>query len=133
MAIARATWDAKMSAAITLSRQDLSSGGFSSSVRDVPLNAHLENLRDLTHSLLAELDSLGQLAPPTSKPVDLKDAVQRFERDLISAALEKTRGNQSRAARLLGVKTTTLSAKLKRYQIRYPERPDEADMTTRQN
>lgn len=115
-----------MSSAITVSRQDLSSHGLNTSVRDVPLNAHLENLRDLTCSLLAELDSLGQLTPPASKPVDLKDAVQRFERDLISAALEKTRGNQSQAARLLGVKHTTLNAKLKRYQIRYPQRPDEA-------
>ena len=114
-----------MSSAITLSRPD-SSYGLNPSVRDVPLNAHLENLRDLTCSLLAELDSLGQLAPPAPRPVDLKDAVQRFERDLISAALEKTRGNQSQAARLLGVKHTTLNAKLKRYQIRYPQRPDEA-------
>lgn len=107
--------------------QNLSSYGPNPSVRDVPLNAHLENLRDLTCSLMAELDSLGRLAPEATTPVDLKDAVQKFERDLISAALERTRGNQSRAARLLGVKNTTLSAKLKRYQIRYPQRPSEAN------
>ncbi|HJZ80971.1 MAG TPA: helix-turn-helix domain-containing protein, partial [Pyrinomonadaceae bacterium] len=65
------------------------------------------------------LDSLGRLTPTsTTRPTDLKDAVQRFEMDLISAALEKTRGNQSQAARLLGVKHTTLNAKVKRYQIR---------------
>jgi len=115
-----------MSAAITLSGQDFSYGGLSASIRDVPLSAHLENLRDLTCSLLAELDSLGQLATQPSKPVDLKDAVQRFERDLISAALERTRGNQSQAARLLGVKHTTLNAKVKRYQIHYSPRPSEA-------
>lgn len=120
-----------MSSAITSSRQDTLLGSLSNSVRDVPLNAQLENLRDLTASLLAGLDSLGQLAPPRSKPVDLKNAVQQFEKDLISAALERTRGNQSQAARLLGVKHTTLSAKLKRYQIQYPQRPDE-DITLRQ-
>ena len=32
-------------------------------------------------------------------------------------ALEKTRGNQFRAARILGVKHTTLNAKIKRYGI----------------
>lgn len=114
-----------MSSAITLPSEQFTRGGHSSSMRDMPLNAHLENLRDLTCSLLAEIDSLGQLAPKPSKPVDLKDAVQKFERDLISAALERTRGNQSQAARLLGVKHTTLNAKLKRYQIRYPQRPSE--------
>jgi len=88
-------------------------------VRDVPLNAHLENLRELVCSLVAELDSLGRLAPAQgSRPLHLKDAVQKFEMDLITAALERTRGNQSRAARLLGVKHTTLNAKLKRYQMR---------------
>lgn len=87
--------------------------------RDVPLNAHLENLRELACSLLTEIDSLGRLAPsPASRPVGLKDAVQKFEIELITAALERTRGNQSRAARLLGVKHTTLNAKLKRYRIR---------------
>src|SRR5258705_6611251 len=108
-----------MSTAITLSRQDLSSDGFS--VHDVPLNAHLENLREMVCTMMTEIECLDRLAPRDSTPVDLKDAVQRFEIDLISAALEKTRGNQSRAARLLGVKHTTLNAKLKRYHIRYSQ------------
>jgi hypothetical protein len=63
--------------------------------------------------------------------VDLKDAVQRFEIDLISAALERTRGNQSRAARLLGIKHTTLNAKLKRYQIRYSAPSSELSFSPR--
>ena len=86
---------------------------------DVPLNVHLESLRELACSLLTELDSLGRLAlPQGSHPVGLKEAVQKFEIELITAALERTRGNQSRAARLLGVKHTTLNAKLKRYELR---------------
>jgi len=86
--------------------------------RDVPLNAHLENLREIASTLLTEIDSLNRLTPATPSAMDLKDAVKNFEIDLISAALERTRGNQSQAARLLGVKHTTLNAKLKRYQIR---------------
>lgn len=120
-----------MSSAITLPSEEFTRGSLSPSPRDVPLSAHLESLRDLACSLLTELDSLGRLTSPPAKPVDLKDAVQRFERDLISAALEKTRGNQSRAARLLGVKHTTLNAKLKRYQIRYPQESSEATLTLR--
>jgi len=110
--------------AIMLPGQSFSST-FSPS-RDVPLNAHLENLREIASTLLTEIDSLNRLTPATTSPMDLKDAVKNFEIDLISAALERTRGNQSQAARLLGVKHTTLNAKLKRYQIRYSAPSSEA-------
>ena len=40
-----------------------------------------------------------------------------FETSEHLTALEKTRGNQFRAARILGVKHTTLNAKIKRYGI----------------
>jgi DNA-binding NtrC family response regulator len=115
-----------MSAVITVSSQDVSRSDVRPVAQDVPLNAHLENLREIVCTMMTELECLGRLAPQESTPVDLKDAVQRFEIDLISAALEKTRGNQSKAARLLGVKHTTLNAKLKRYHIRYPEPSSEA-------
>ena len=115
-----------MSSAITLSSQNLSQRGLSASVHEVPLNAHLENLREIVFTLMTEIECLDRLAPKESAPVDLKDAVQKFEIDLISAALERTRGNQSRAARLLGIKHTTLNAKLKRYQIRYSAPSSEA-------
>src|SRR5262245_43202845 len=105
-----------MSAAITIPTANFL-GDRSSSQRDVPFNAQLENLREIASSLLSELDSLDRLAPKPVAPVHLKDAVQQFEMELISAALARTRGNQSKAARLLGVKHTTLNAKVKRYQI----------------
>jgi DNA-binding NtrC family response regulator len=111
---------------MTLSSQNLSPHGVSGSVHEVPLNAHLENLREIVFTLMTEIECLDRLAPKESEPVDLKDAVQKFEIDLISAALERTRGNQSRAARLLGIKHTTLNAKLKRYQIRYSVPSSEA-------
>ena len=47
----------------------------------------------------------------------LYEEVRKFEIDLIRTALVRTAGNQSRAARLLGVKHTTLNAKIKRYGI----------------
>ena len=52
-----------------------------------------------------------------SRKVRLSDEVQRFEVDLICSALSRTAGNQTRAARLLGVNLTTLNAKIKRYKI----------------
>jgi DNA-binding NtrC family response regulator len=43
--------------------------------------------------------------------------VQRYESELIREALQRTRGNQRRAAKLLGVKVTTLNCKIKRLGI----------------
>jgi DNA-binding NtrC family response regulator len=45
------------------------------------------------------------------------DEVAKFEINLIRQALEITGGNQSRAARLLGMNTTTLNSKVKSYNI----------------
>jgi DNA-binding protein Fis len=46
------------------------------------------------------------------------EAVQRtIERRIISRVLKKTGGNQTQAARLLGIKRTTLSYKLKKLKI----------------
>jgi len=107
----------QMNSATSLNGQHLSPS-LTLSVRDEPFNAHLESLRELVGSLLNELDSLGRLMPRSANPVHLREAVQTFEMDLISAALVRTRGNQAQAARLLGVKHTTLNAKVKRYHIR---------------
>lgn len=49
--------------------------------------------------------------------LNLSEQVQRFEAELIRSALIKTGGRQRRAARLLGVKVTTLHTKIKRYRI----------------
>jgi DNA-binding NtrC family response regulator len=48
----------------------------------------------------------------------LKQMVEDYEKAIILAALEKTNGNQKKAARLLSVNATTLCEKLKRYKIR---------------
>ena len=46
--------------------------------------------------------------------LDLNTAVEEFEHRLIAEALRRTKGNKQAAARLLGVKRTTLVAKLRR-------------------
>jgi DNA-binding NtrC family response regulator len=53
--------------------------------------------------------------------LDLNAAVEEFEHRLIAEALRRTKGNKQAAARLLGLKRTTLLAKLRRHA------PDGAD------
>lgn len=49
--------------------------------------------------------------------INLRDEVERFERKLIKRALELTQWHQRRAARLLGVSTSTLHFKIKKYNL----------------
>jgi DNA-binding NtrC family response regulator len=53
----------------------------------------------------------------TAKGVDLRRAVAEFEVGLIEQALRTTRGNKQAAARLLGLKRTTLVAKMQRREM----------------
>jgi transcriptional regulator with PAS, ATPase and Fis domain len=50
--------------------------------------------------------------------LDFFEEVKRFEVRLISRALEVTGGNQARAAKLLGLGTTTLNYKIKAHEIK---------------
>jgi transcriptional regulator with GAF, ATPase, and Fis domain len=77
-------------------------------------------------TLLDAVDSLRSAQPSRDHSLRLQDEVQRFETDLICTALERSGGNQARAARLLGVKHTTLNAKIKRYQIQCDHYSDQA-------
>jgi len=52
--------------------------------------------------------------PFETEPMDLHTAVDQFEISLIEQALQRSRGNKQRAATLLGLKRTTLVAKLRR-------------------
>jgi len=82
------------------------------------VDARLNTLRETVLQLLEEVESLA-----ISKPVDVKngarfsDEVRQFEVSLIRTALGRTSGSQTRAARLLGLKPTTLNAKIKRYGL----------------
>ena len=89
-------------------------------LRDDALESRLTSLRDVAMELLNVVDCLRSTAPENGNhKVKLYDEVRKFEADLIRAALVRTGGNQSRAARLLGVKHTTLNAKIKRYGIAF--------------
>ena len=59
-------------------------------------------------------------AEPPDAPAQMSfyDEVRRFEIGLITRALRRTQGRQKAAARLLGLKPTTLNAKMKQYQMR---------------
>ena len=93
-------------AAVRITRTQLTSGG--------------ERRCSIFHALqiLDEVESLS-----ISVPVDVRsgacftDEVRQFKVGLIRAALGRTSGSQTQAARLLGLKPTTLNAKIKRYKI----------------
>ncbi len=58
------------------------------------------------------------LADPTAAAMSLKDRVAAFERGLIAEELRRCQGNQSEAARRLGVSRVTLIDKMKRYGLK---------------
>lgn len=85
-------------------------------------NNHLQSLKSLCQLLLREVELLTTLT--TDEVVDeiqdnisLSEEVERFETNLIRSALIRSDGRQNKAARLLGVKLTTLNTKIKRYGI----------------
>ena len=85
---------------------------------EVVLDNRLTALKEVALTLLREVESLRITEPVNlSRKIRLPDEVQRFEVDLICSALSRTAGNQTRAARLLGVHLTTLNSKIKRYKI----------------
>jgi transcriptional regulator with GAF, ATPase, and Fis domain len=85
---------------------------------DSSVDVRLNTLRETVLQLLDEVESLA-----ISRTVDIKrgacfsDEVRQFEVSLIRTALGRTSGSQTRAAKLLGLKPTTLNAKIKRYGI----------------
>jgi len=97
--------------------------------RKAPATERLEKIKEMAAALLDEAESLDHehaLAESSDHinsnlthktAVDFFEEVRRFEVRLISRALELTGGNQARAARLLGLGTTTLNYKIKTYQL----------------
>ena len=64
----------------------------------------------------------GAERPDAPAQMSFYDEVRRFEIGLITRALQRAHGKQKEAARLLGLKATTLNAKMKQYQMRGNER-----------
>ncbi len=49
--------------------------------------------------------------------IQFDEAVNEFEKKFIKRVLDRSRGNQSRAARLLGIHRNTLSRKIDLYKL----------------
>ncbi len=84
----------------------------------VALNCRISALKILALALLNSVEALEkastiELPPETS----IFDEVRRFESEIIRSALAQTGGRQRPAARLLGMKSATFNAKVKRYKI----------------
>ena len=52
----------------------------------------------------------------------LEEAISEFEKKFIKRALERANGNQSRAAKLLGIHRNTLSRKVGAYDLDHLDR-----------
>jgi transcriptional regulator with GAF, ATPase, and Fis domain len=90
--------------------------------RNNPVASRIEALKTLTKLLLREVESLSEISPPkyrqsTETDINLNEKVQQYEINLICNAMIAANGNQRQAAKMLGMKTTTLHAKIKRYEI----------------
>jgi len=57
------------------------------------------------------------------KPMVLKRFIDNIERSIIVKVLMRARGNQKVAAKVLGIKYTTLNEKIKKYGIRFQKQP----------
>jgi transcriptional regulator with PAS, ATPase and Fis domain len=83
------------------------------------LHSQLRLISEAALSLLDQIESVReeQTTDSDRAAASLYDEVRGLEIRLIRSALSQTRGHQRKAARLLGVKATTLNAKIKRYKI----------------
>lgn len=78
----------------------------------------LESLKGLALELMDLVVRMEESRPRGPRlPLRLSEEVRLFEKGLIENALKLTGGNQTRAARLLGVKLTTLHTKIRKYRI----------------
>ena len=91
------------------------------------LEQRVQQLTLLAKALASEIEILqAELATDRNrdKPVvldndgiDFYHEVERYEIELIKSALNRCGGNQTQAARLLHMKSTTLNAKMKHYGL----------------
>ena len=90
------------------------------------LERHVQQLFMLAQALVSEIETLqAELSNDgshrqihfDSNGIDFYNEVERYEIELIRSALSYCRGNQTSAARLLHMKSTTLNAKMKHYGL----------------
>lgn len=79
----------------------------------------MEFLRSTIRSLLREAArKSGPESIDPNKGIDFYERVERYEIQLIRAALELTGGHQKKAAKLLNLRANTLSWKIKKFEIK---------------
>jgi DNA-binding NtrC family response regulator len=83
---------------------------------DIALRARLKALHVLALSIVDQIERL-EKGGGAEEQFNISEELHRFERSLISNALQHSGGRLRQAARLLGMKVTTLHAKIRRYQI----------------
>ena len=99
------------------------------------LDTHMkiDQLVTLAKALANEIGTLKAELQNNSRSVDggidFYDEVERYEIELIRTALNQCGGNQTQAAKLLHLKSTTLHAKMKHYGLN----PVRSIMLQRQN
>ena len=80
----------------------------------------VDQLVMLAQALATEIETLkAELSKEqiNNEGIDFYDEVQRYEIELIRNALNQCGGNQTQAAKLLHLKSTTLNAKMKHYGL----------------
>ncbi len=104
----------------------MQSNNFSNSEGILKQN-QLETLKSLSMLLVREISSLEKTEESlvneieSEKPICLLEETERFEAHMIRCALIRSMGRQTKAAKLLGLKVTTLNMKIKRYRIDFTE------------
>ena len=75
----------------------------------------LESIREVELQQLLKFHS--QLFPKDG--IDFYKLTENYEKSLIWHALRETKGNQTKAAKLLNLRLTTLNSMIKRYEIQF--------------
>jgi DNA-binding protein Fis len=81
---------------------------------------HVDQLVMLAKALASEIETLKAeltTGENVNRQINFYDEVERYEIELIRSALNQCDGNQTRAAKLLHLKSTTLNAKMKHYGL----------------
>jgi|TARA_B110000967_G_scaffold6955_1_gene6975 transcriptional regulator with PAS, ATPase and Fis domain len=75
--------------------------------------------QDAMFQIFREIFDESRSVEPIVIPNDLKDVIEKYERQHIMDALEHYEYNQTKASKCLGIKRTTLIAKMKKFEIIY--------------
>ena len=95
----------------------IAKNGFEDSLEESIL-INFNRLKDIVVEIGWEIEKLnGSQTRLFEENFDLHDEVRNYEIKLIEIALKKTKGSQAKAIKLLGIKKSTLNAKIKRFNI----------------